>query len=60
MIVQDTQTENKPATLDVRQTIYYQETFEINFHFPIFNDAYTFIPKYWIGPRPTEEHIAEM
>ena len=39
MIVQDTQTENKPVTLDVRQTVYYEESFELNFHFPILNEA---------------------
>ena len=39
MIVQDTQTTNEPVTLDVRQTVYYEESFEINFHFPVFNEA---------------------
>jgi hypothetical protein len=39
MIVQDNQTANNPVTLDVRQTVYYEESFEINFHFPVFNEA---------------------
>ena len=39
MIVQDIQTENNSMTLDVRRTEYYEESFEINFLFPILNEA---------------------
>lgn len=39
MIVQDTQTTNSPVTLDVRQTVYYEESFELDFFFPILNGA---------------------
>ena len=39
MIVQDNQTSNNPVTLDVRQTVYYEESFELNLYFPILNEA---------------------
>jgi hypothetical protein len=39
MIVQDIQTTNEPVTLDVRQTVHYEESFELNFFFPVLNEA---------------------